>query len=168
MNFLSPFSSTTNAGRAAFLGCALALLGCAPTVNLATPQPIKVDVAVRLDVYQKTAPTKAAEEQSNIQIAANRRLRAGEIQTLKNARIVGEDRDGYLDIRNPPADAKYLQYAKSVVDAENADRSYLYLSNAQTKSEPLELVQRDYAKLWSDRAFPGEWRQKEDGTWVQK
>ena len=147
------------------LGC---LSGCAPTVNLATPQPIKVDVGVRLDVYQKTAPTKAKEEQSSLEIAAARRLRSGEIQQLKSAHIIGEDRDGYLDMRNPPKDPTYLAYAQGVVQAENTDRSYLYLANAQTKNEPMELVGSDYAKLWRDRAFPGEWVQKEDGTWIQK
>jgi uncharacterized protein YdbL (DUF1318 family) len=155
-------------GRAGLVLAAACLAGCAPTVNLATPEPVKVDVAVRLDVYQKTAPTKAKEEQSNLQVAANRRERSGEIQQLKNNRVIGEDRDGYLDLRNPPADPKYLAYAKGIVDAENADRSFLYLANAQSKSEPLELAERDYAQLWRDRAFPGEWVQKEDGTWIQK
>jgi uncharacterized protein YdbL (DUF1318 family) len=146
-------------------GC---LSGCAPTVNLATPEPVKVDVGVRLDVYQKTAPAKAKEEQSSLEIAANRRLRSGDIQQLKNARIVGENRDGYLELRKPPTDPKYLEFAKGVVEAENADRSYLYLSNAQSQSKPLEVVEAEYAKLWSDRAFPGELIQKEDGNWTQK
>ncbi|HUB67393.1 MAG TPA: DUF1318 domain-containing protein [Candidatus Methylacidiphilales bacterium] len=166
MNFFLP--SKINAGRAGLWGIASCLMGCAPTVNLATPQPVKVDVAVRLDVYEKTAPTKAKEEQSNLQIAANRRERSGEIQQLKNSRIIGEDRDGYLALRNPPSDPKYLAYAKGVVNAENADRSFLYLASAQAKSEPLELVERDYAQLWRDRAFPREWVQKDDGTWIQK
>lgn len=142
--------------------------GCSPTINLATPEPVKVDVAVRLDVYQKTAPTKAKEEQSSLEIAANRRLRSGEIQELKNNRIVGEDRDGYLDIKNKPSDPKYLAYAQGIVTAENADRSFLYLANAQSQNRPLEMVERDYAQMWSDRAFPGEWVQKEDGTWTPK
>jgi uncharacterized protein YdbL (DUF1318 family) len=146
-------------------GC---VAGCSPTVNLATPNPVKVDVAVRLDVYQKTAPGKVKDEQSSLQIAANRRLRTGEIQQLKNDRLVGEDRDGYLDLRKQTTDPKYLAYAKGVVDAENADRAFLYLANAQTQSKPQELVERDYAQLWRDRAFPGEWVQKEDGTWIQK
>ena len=146
----------------------LSLAGCSPTVNLATPDPVKVDVGVRLDVYQKTAPAKAKEEQSNIQIAANRRLRSGEIQNLKNDGVVGENRDGYLDMRKPPQDAKYLDYAKGIVASENADRAALYLSNAQAQSKPLEMVEREYAKLWWDRAFPGEWVQKEDGNWTQK
>jgi hypothetical protein len=142
--------------------------GCAPTINLATPNPIKVDVAVRLDVYQKTAPTKAKEEQSSLEIAANRRERSGEIQQLKNDRVIGENRDGYLELRRKPSDPKYLAYAQSVVSAETADRSFLYLSNAQTQNKPLEVIESEYAQLWSDRAFPGEWVQKENGTWTQK
>jgi uncharacterized protein YdbL (DUF1318 family) len=147
------------------LGC---LNGCTPTVNLATPEPVKVDIGVRLDVYQKTAPTKVNNEQSSLTIAANRRLRSGEIQQLKNDRVVGEDRDGYLDLRNPPKDPKYLTYAKGIVNAENADRSFLYLANAQTQSKPLEMIESQYAELWRERAFTGEWLQKEDGTWTQK
>ncbi len=153
---------------AGWMVLSLSLVGCAPTINLSTPEPVKVDVDVRLDVYQKTAPTKAKEEQSNLQIAANRRLRAGQIQALKNDRIIGENRDGYLSIIHPPTDPKYLEYAKGIVAAENADRAFLYLANAQSQSKPLELVERDYALLWRDRAFPGEWVQKEDGTWIQK
>jgi uncharacterized protein YdbL (DUF1318 family) len=153
---------------ALILTSACCLDGCAPTINLATPAPIKVDIGVRLDVYQKTAPTKAKEEQSSLEIAANRRLRSGEIQQLKNDRKVGEDRDGYLVVKKQPADPKYLAYALGVVAAENADRSFLYLANAQTQNKPLEMIEREYAQLWSDRAFPGEWVQKENGTWTQK
>jgi uncharacterized protein YdbL (DUF1318 family) len=81
---------------------------------------------------------------------------------------VGEDRDGYLDIRKRPTDPKYLAYAQSVVSSENADRSYLYLANAQSQNRPYEMIEREYAQLWADRAFPGEWVQKEDGTWTPK
>jgi len=144
------------------------LSSCSPTVNLATPTPVKVDVGVRLDVYQKTPPTKEKEEQSSLQIAANRRLRSGEIQGLKNDRIVGEDRDGYLDLRKKPSDPKYLAYAQNIVDQENSDRTVLYLANAQAQSKPLEMVESDYGKMWRDRAFPGEIVQKEDGTWSTK
>jgi len=101
-------------------------------------------------------------------IAANRRARSGEIQQLKNDRVIGEDRDGYLAMRRNPDDPKYLAYAEGVVKDENADRSFLYLANAQAQSKPLEIIERDYAQLWSDRAWPGEWVQKEDGNWIQK
>jgi uncharacterized protein YdbL (DUF1318 family) len=146
-------------------GC---LAGCAPTINLATPKPVTVDIGVRLDIYQKTPPTKAKDEQSAITVAKDRRLRSGQIQQLKNDRVVGEDRDGYLDLRNPPTDPKYLAYAKGIISDENADRSFLYLSNAQGQSKPLEEIETQYAQLWRSRAFPGEWIQKDDGTWTQK
>jgi uncharacterized protein len=157
------------AGAPSFVGIlfgAGCLGGCAPTINLATPEPMKFDM--RLDVYQKAPPPKAKAEQSSLEIAANRRLRSGQIQQLKNDGVVGEDRDGYLDMRKAPTDPKYLAYAQGILSAENADRSYLYLTNAQTQNRPLELVEREYAKLWSERAFPGEWIQKENGTWIQR
>jgi uncharacterized protein YdbL (DUF1318 family) len=141
--------------------------GCVPTINLATPEPVKVDVGVRLDIYQKT-PLKSKNETSSLEIAANRRLRSGEIQQLKNDRVIGENRDGYLDLRRTPSDPKYLAYANSVINAENTDRTILYLASAQSESKPLEAIEEQYAKLWVDRAFPGEWVQKEDGTWIQK
>ncbi len=56
----------------------LLLSSCAPTVNLATPQPMKFDVGVRLDIYQKTPP-KPKNEQTALEIAYNRRTRSGEI-----------------------------------------------------------------------------------------
>ena len=142
--------------------------GCAPTVNLATPHPVKVDVGVRLDIYQKTPPAKSNQAESSLEIAKNRRLRSGEIQQLKNDRVVGEDCDGYLKMYKAPVDPKYLTYANTVVDSENSDRSILYLANAQAQNTPLEMIERTYAQMWHDRAFPGEWVQKEDGTWTQK
>jgi uncharacterized protein YdbL (DUF1318 family) len=38
----------------------------------------------------------------------------------------------------------------------------------KSQNKPLEMIEREYAQLWSDRAFPGEWVQKENGTWTQK
>ena len=170
MNFLPNHLHSQSRARSliGLLYGAFLLSGCVPTINLATPDPVKVDVNVRLDVYQKTAPTKAKEEQSSLEIAAERRLRSGQIQQLKNDGVVGEDRDGYLAMRSAPSDPKYLAYAQGVVSAENADRSYLYLTNAQNQNKPLEMIEREYAQLWSDRAFPGEWVQKENGTWIKK
>ncbi len=154
----------------AILVCALT--GCAPTINLATPEPVKVDVAIRLDVYQKTNPGAAKQELSSIEIVKNRRLREGEVQGLKNNGIVGEDRDGYLslrvDLKDPKYDPKYVTYVEGIIAAENADRAYIYLANAQSQNKPLEMIETEYARLWRERAFPGEWVQKENGSWTQK
>ncbi len=147
---------------------AACLAGCAPTINLATPEPVKIDVGVRLDIYQKTPLTKAKDEQSSLTVAANRRLRSGEVQQLSSQHIIGEDRDGYLALKTPPKDPVQLANAQKIVADENADRAFLYLANAQAQNEPLEMVEGNYAKLWRDRALAGEWIQNEDGTWTQK
>jgi uncharacterized protein YdbL (DUF1318 family) len=153
------------AGLVLVAGC---LSGCAPTINLATPQPVKMDIGVRLDIYQKTPITAAKDEQSSLTVAANRRLRSGEVQQLSAQHVVGEDRDGYLALKTPPKDPAALASAQKIVSDENADRAYLYSANAQAQNEPLEMVESNYAKLWRDRALPGEWIQREDGTWTQK
>lgn len=145
----------------------ISLSACSPTVNLATPQPMKFDVGMRLDIYQKTPP-KSKDTESALQIAYNRRARVGEINKLKTEHVIGEDRDGYLAMRQPPTDPKDLAHANDLINAENADRTVLYLANAQAQSKPLELIESDYAKLWSDRASPGDWVQKEDRSWIQK
>src|SRR5271156_6755801 len=77
---LAPFDfrgGSIRAAAAALLGAALCP-SCLPTINLATPEPVKVDVGVRLDIYQKT-PTKPKSETSSLEIAKDRRLRSGEI-----------------------------------------------------------------------------------------
>jgi uncharacterized protein len=145
-----------------------ALGACAPTVRVATPEPLKLDVKMRVDVYSKGNPQKKKQEDTQFQVATQRRARMAEVQSLKNDRVVGENREGYLEVRNIPADPKYAEYTKNTVGAENNDRAVIYVANAQTESKPVELVQRDYAQLWRDRAFPGEWIQKDDGTWIQK
>jgi len=146
----------------------LSLGGCAPTIKIATPDPVKLDVNMRVDVYSKQDPKKQQQDTTQSQVATERRARMAEVQSLKNDRVVGENREGYLEIHTLPADAKYAAYAKTTVSAENNDRAIIYTANAQTESKPVELVQREYAQLWRDRAFPGEWMQKDDGTWTQK
>jgi uncharacterized protein YdbL (DUF1318 family) len=147
---------------------ALSAAGCSPTVKVATPEPVKFDVNMRVDVYSKEDAKKKKDDDSQYQAAIDRRNRMAEVQNLKNDRVIGEDRDGYLQLRRIPEDGAYAAYAKNVMNAENNDRAVIYLSNAQKQGKPMEIVQREYALLWRDRAFQGEWVQKDDGSWIQK
>lgn len=156
-------------GTGVFLLLAATLAsGCSPTIKVATPDPVKIDVNMKVDVYTKTDPRKQKEEVNQMQAAIARRNRMAEVQSLKNDRLIGEDREGYLAIRKVPDDPKYAEYEKSIVNGENNDRAVIYLATAEKDGKPMEMVQRDYAKLWRDRSFPGEWIQKDDGTWIQK
>ena len=92
----------------------------------------------------------------------------GEVQALKNARVVGENRDGYLEEVEIPIDSAYRAYAESVVKEENVDRTQLYLDYARQQDKPLEIIERDYARQWVERAYPGEYVQGGDGKWMKK
>ena len=106
------------------LPSAFILSSCAaPTVNLATSEPIKVDIHMRLDVYQygqtggtKTAPAKPTVDQSP---EARRRNRMADIQQFKNERLVGESHDGLVIIGIKP-DGERGDYLRATVEAEIA------------------------------------------------
>ena len=163
-----PFALATTATGLLLASCA------APTVNLATPQPIKVDIAVRLDVYQhakeaskKSTPTST----TSAEPAEARRNRMADIQTFKNSRLVGEGRDALLAIRvDTPGD--YGDFIRKTVDAENSDRMALMKSEAEKQKAALPQVQFKQASLAAKLAFKGEWIEivKDDGSaeWIQK
>lgn len=140
------------------------LAACNPTVRVATPEPIKVDVDMRVDIYQHaTGDTPANGPDSEAQ--DRRRARMAEIQNLKNARIAGENRRGLLSLVQPPA-GEYGDYVRRTVEAENADRLALTKQLAAERRVPLAQVETEQAELWRDRAFPGEWIEMQvDGTW---
>ncbi len=133
---------------------------------------------MKLDVYQhgqgvaekKPAPAVATpdtpEEAQN-----RRRARLGEIQPLKNSRLVGENHLGLLAIRND-APGEYGAYARGLVADENKDRALLMQQMALTQKISLADVQKQQAALAEHSAFNGEWVEtlKPDGAyvWTQK
>lgn len=141
------------------------LAACNPTVHVATSEPLKVDVNMRVDIYQHTTGNAPAEGPEG-EAQTRRRARMAEIQNLKNARIVGEDRHGLLAIvQAPPGD--YGDYVRRTAEAENADRLALMKQLAAERRVPLAQIEAEQATLWRERAFPGEWveTQEPDGAW---
>jgi uncharacterized protein YdbL (DUF1318 family) len=156
----------------------LAVSGCkAPTVNLSTPDPIVVDINMRVDVYERggggaAAGTAKPKPAGDVPAAdARRRARMGDIQTFKNSRLVGENRQGLLVVRDQPA-GSYGQYVAKVVAEENADRLVLMRQLAAERNMSVEDVQNQQGELWRNRSFSGEWIEmpQDNNTWrwVQK
>jgi uncharacterized protein len=148
---------------------AIGAAACAgPTVNIATREPLTVDMTLRVDIYQHASETAAAAEGTPEE---RRRARMTEIQTLKNSRLVGETHLGLLAIRELPP-GEYGRYVTRTVEAENADRTALMRAMAETQRQPLAQVETEQARLWRERAFAGEWIEEQgpDGEWrwVQK
>lgn len=140
------------------------LAACNPTVRVATPEPLKVDVDMRVDIYQH-ATGDAPASGPDAEAQDRRRARMAEIQNLKNTRIVGENRHGLLSIVQAPP-GEYGDYARRTVEAENADRLALMKQLAAERRVPMVDIETEQANLWRERAFPGEWTEVQvDGTW---
>jgi hypothetical protein len=152
------------------LALPLLIMSCAPTVRLSTPDPVKIDVAMKVDVYtheEKSSGTNSSggEEKTPQE---ERRDRMAEVQSLKNDRIIGEGKDGYLKIKNTPTDPVYADYTQRIISSENADRLILFEEDAKAKDKPTEVIAREFSKRAREASFPGEWVEKNDGTWVEK
>jgi uncharacterized protein YdbL (DUF1318 family) len=81
---------------------------------------------------------------------------------LKTQGIIGETFQGYLAF---VSDNKQNQ---DILDGENMDREKIYSYIAQKEGATIELVGQRRAKQIAENANPGEYLQKEDGTWYQK
>lgn len=95
-------------------------------------------------------------------------MHLAEVQALKKARIVGETRNGYLQIVTEPAEAHYRSYVRRIVEEENRARNLLYANEANKLQENLSAVERLYGERWQDDAFPGELIQQPNGGWRAK
>ncbi len=151
---------------------AVILSACkAPTVNLSTNEPIKVDINMRLDVYQYAANQKAgsgaASKSADAEAESRHINRQADIQTFKNSGYVGESHEGLLVVRSLP-EGEYADYVRKVTDAENADRLRLMNSLAEQQKVSLPAIQKQQAEIWVNRSFKNEWIEvaRPDGTWM--
>jgi hypothetical protein len=156
------------------LAVACLLGGCSGfPVNVRTPKPLEVDVRLQVNIYQRkvegATDTQAAAPTSDTGTSdeeTRRRERMGQIQSLKNSRIVGENHRGLLTIIRLPA-GEYGKQVEQAVAAENADRTVLMQVEAERRRVPLAAIETEQAAAWRERAFPGEWieEQQPDKTW---
>lgn len=84
---------------------------------------------------------------------------------------VGLTSDGLLAVRDAsaiPLDQR--QAVNTLVAEDNQDRRALYREIARANGHPEweEEVRTTFAQRWIERARPGWWYQKPNGTWVQK
>jgi len=145
--------------------------GCkAPSINLTTGEPIKVDIAMRLDVYQHTdsegQPSKPATPARGANAAERRKNREADIQTFKNSRLVGEGHDGLLVVLAETA-GENGDYVREYVAAENADRMAQMKARSEKEKRSLAEIQKEQAELWANRSFKGEWIEVQgaNGAW---
>jgi len=146
----------------------LAFASCAPTVNLSTPEPVKIDV--NMNVHVTTEQVKKSVDGADAEHSPRQALREriAEIQSLKNNRILGEANTGLAEIKDMPADPAYKSYVERVVAEENRDRQAVFAAEAEARKMPVSVVARDYARRKREASFAGEWIQLEDGSWTKR
>jgi uncharacterized protein YdbL (DUF1318 family) len=152
---------------------ALALAGCkGVSVDLGTQQPLKVDIAMKLDVYQHGDGAGAKKTNAPpADVATTRRNRLEEIQALKGQRLVGENHAGYLETRSTPP-GKFGEYVRQTVDDENADRARLIERVAKERNVTVAEAERQQAEIFRKSSYKGEWVEVPDAegkfAWKQK
>lgn len=149
--------------------------GCARVKVEAPKEPIKVDISMRLDVYQHVLKDIDAIEnivsgtKNEVKIpddnrsflgyfvscayaqeylspeveeaALRRKNRYNEIISLEEKGIIGENKDGLIEIR----DSSDGSFSRGFIKAENDDRMVIYNSLAKKDNIPVEEIQKIYA-----------------------
>jgi hypothetical protein len=128
---------------------------CAPTVHLDTPEPLKVDITMRLDVYQQEGQLlkKRTISEEEAKAMDRREQRSGEIWALKNDGVAVEGNTGYLEIKLKSGwDA---QYVNKLVGEENQDRRLLYEGEARDSQRPIDVIEIEAGKRLREQTYVG-------------
>ena len=160
-------------------------LGCARVMVQTPKEPIKVDISMRLDIYQhiekdideiesivsgSKGKIKSDDEQSWLeyfissayaqeglspeveQAALRRGQRYSALMSGREKGIIGENRLGLLEIRDPQGADSSL---KQLVNDENSDRMIIYQEVAGKNQVSVEEIQRIYAERLQNDAPSG-------------
>lgn len=105
----------------------------------------------------------AAVAQNGSDVRRRMEQRLGQLDQLKAQGVVGENNQGFVEIREG-GNAQ----AQSLVSAENADREQVYAMIAKQTGASADSVGRARAKQIAANSRSGVWIQDESGRWHRK
>jgi uncharacterized protein YdbL (DUF1318 family) len=85
------------------------------------------------------------------------------LDALKTSGVVGENNQGFVEVRGNGSD-----YATNLVADENHDRAVVYTLFARKYNMAPRQVGLRRARTIAEKSKPGIWLQAPDGTWYQK
>jgi uncharacterized protein YdbL (DUF1318 family) len=145
---------------------------------LGTYQQIEGDtyvIASTRAVGSSTAAPVSDQKKQVLDAVQNRKFNKDDIDELKQAKVVGENNQGFLEIlptERYQQDADYKSLADKLVAEENRDRQVVYervLTVNQSAAEAGEgKVSEIFAKLNYDNSAVGTLVQMADGSWIEK
>jgi uncharacterized protein len=95
-------------------------------------------------------------------VLSRMKSRMPEIVELKSQGIIGENNDGFLELRVPNKDKE------PIIKAENADRLFIYKIVAKKQGASVDRVGRLRALQIAQRANTDDWLEDDAGNWYQK
>ena len=167
----------------------LVALGCA-RVNLQTEKPLKVDINMRVDVYQHVVKEAASiedqvygssEKKLNLLLRMDeayaqesgsdldnaiqlRRARASTIEGYFDKGYVGENKDALLELKDQSLASDLSTAVQSMIAEENRDRDIIYKATAQKNSADLARTRQIFFDDHYKRASSGWWFQVHDSA----
>lgn len=94
------------------------------------------------------------------------------LQPFYTKGAIGENKDGYVDIRDlANLNLKEKSDIQNLVNQENRDRQALYTEIIKANkfgSEVMPQVQKIFANSWRDKSMSGWWIQDDNGQWRKK
>lgn len=99
--------------------------------------------------------------QTASELKAKMKDRLPAIERLKNSGALGENNQGYLQVRKNEGDAQ------SIANAENGDRQKVYKAIAAKNRTTAELVGKRRALQIVERGQKNQWFQNDRGEWYQ-
>jgi uncharacterized protein YdbL (DUF1318 family) len=170
--------------RVFFVLSILIMFGCAK-VNLQTSKPIKVDISMRVDVYQHVAKdvesiqdqiygksekqmnailflesVYAEDNSSQLNSAIEaRKARKDKISDYFNKGYIGENKDAYLEIIAKDLPSGLKSEIETVLQGENSDRDIIYQATAQKNGAGILEVRKIF--------FDDDYKRASSGFWFQ-
>lgn len=167
------------------------LMGCA-RVNVETKKPIKVDVTMRLDIYQhvtqdaQTIEDMVSSKQSSFLILGideayaqeetgypakvkeaieNRKLRRDDLVSWESKGAIGENVLGMVEVRNASLGG---QEVASLVEKENNDRRIIYQHISEKNGAAFDETAKIFGKRIQADAPSGTPIESSPGQWTSK
>lgn len=164
-------------------------VGCASVQVKAPKEPIKVDISMRLDIYQHVQEdidaiedivsgsagghsmldimvgTAYAQDLSDElkEAALRRKARYDRLMSLEAAGVIGENRSGLVTVRAPGDGSE-----RAIAAEENSDRMIIYKGIAAKNGVPVSEIQNIYAERLQASAPSGTPIEADNGAWTRK
>jgi len=113
--------------------------------------------AATYDIKEMTPEVKAALD--------NRRNRFDSLRQFKTKGLIGENNRGYVEVLQDNSEAK------SLAEAENKDRKFIYQTIVKQNNLPenaLATIEEVFAQVQRDKASQGDKIQQPNGQWITK